>query len=723
MNTKTRHPQSFSMSYILAAIAIVLISTALAVHFLPRAQEFLGPHPQRMMWLLILNLSVLLGLALLIVRRFFLVWSALREGTSGSHLQTKILTVFSLVTILPTIAVSVFSAVFFHYGIKSWFDERVSIAISESVAVAEAYLAEHKDTIRADAAAMASDMERDIFEYSSNPAALNRFINAQSLMRSLSEVVVTRGKHVISRSRLSFSYVFEELPEDMINRARTGEIVIFDEDDRITALAMVDDVSDTYLMISRLIDPRVINHMEQSHGAAKEYQRLKANISGLQVQFSIVYILMALLLLLAVIWYGMSFAMKLVVPLTQMVKATERVRAGDYSVQMTPGTEDNEINILIRRFNRMTEQLQQGRLELTQANRMLDQRRRLTEAVLEGVSAGIISLDAEQSITVANRTALRVLGAEKREEVIGRTLAEVLPQVKELLEKAQNDTKNLHQSAINLTHDTKTISLQVRISAEMIENFVEGYIVTFDDITPLVQAQRRAAWADVARRVAHEIKNPLTPIQLSAERLRKKYTPEEESERESFDKYLDTIIRHTADIGKMVEEFVSFARMPTPKFNRIRVKTLLDKAVFSAQTAHSGISFSARIDDPALEWIFDEAQIQQVFNNTLKNAAEAMERRDAHAPRGQIEIYAHKEDDALVISITDNGPGFPVDLIDKLTEPYVTTRAKGTGLGLAITKKIIEDHKGTLSLSNREGGGAHVKLHFASVVEISDKTI
>ncbi|MFO1242317.1 MAG: PAS domain-containing sensor histidine kinase [Rickettsiales bacterium] len=718
-----RKRQNSSTSFILAAIAIVLVSTGLATHFLPRTAEFLGPHPQRLMWLLILNLSVLLGLSLLILRRFFMVWSALREGTAGSHLQTKVLTVFSLVTILPTIAVSVFSAVFFHYGIKSWFDERVSTAISESVAVAEAYLAEHKDTIRADAVAMAGDMRRDLFEYASNPAALNRFVNAQTLIRSLSEVVVLQGKHVITRSRLSFSYIFEELPDEMLARARGGEVVIFDEDDRITALVLVDEDTNTYLLVSRLIDPRVINHMEQSHGAAKEYRKLKTNISGLQVQFSIVYVLMALLLLLAVIWYGMSFAMKLVIPLTQMVKATERVRAGDYSVQMTPGSENNEINILIRRFNKMTEQLQQGRLELTQANRMLDQRRRLTEAVLEGVSAGIISLDAEQSITVINRTALQILGTDKKDSTVGRSLADMLPAIKDLLDQAAKEPRAMHQGTLTVSQENKTLTLHVRISTEMLEHYIEGYIVTFDDITPLVQAQRRAAWADVARRVAHEIKNPLTPIQLSAERLRKKYTPEEEAERESFDKYLDTIIRHTADIGKMVEEFVSFARMPAPKFNRHLVKPLVEKAIFSAQTAHPAITFRANVEDASLEWVFDEAQIQQVFTNTLKNAAEAMERRGANAPRGEIEIHAYKVGDALTIEVLDNGPGFPVDLIDKLTEPYVTTRAKGTGLGLAITKKIIEDHKGILTLSNRDGGGAEVKFHFATKVEISDKTI
>lgn len=709
--------------YPLIAVTIILVSTVMASHILPRAEQYLGPHPQRLMWLLILNFSVLLGLALLIVRRFFLVWSALREGTTGSHLQTRVLTIFSLVTILPTIAVSIFSAVFFHYGIKSWFDERVSTAISESVAVAEAYLVEHKETIRADAAAMASDMRRDIFSLTENQNALNRFINAQSVFRSLSEVIVTQGARVISRSRLSFSYVFEDLPEEMLARARTGEIVIFDEGDRITALTLVDEATNTFLIISRLIDPKVIRHMEQSHGAAKEYSKLKANIVSLQVQFSIVYILMALLLLLAVIWYGMSFAMKLVVPLTQMVKATERVRAGDYSVQMTPGPENNEINILMRRFNRMTEQLQQGRLELTQANRMLDQRRRLTEAVLEGVSAGVIALDAEQSITSVNRTALKLLGVEKKELVIGRALDDLMPPIKELLEKATSDPKSLQQSTINITSDNKPLTLQVRISTELLEQFVEGFIVTFDDITPLIQAQRRSAWADVARRVAHEIKNPLTPIQLSAERLRKKYTPEEEAERESFDKYLDTIIRHTADIGKMVEEFVSFARMPTPKFRRQPLKPLLEKAVFSAQTGYPTIAIQLSMPDPSIEWVFDEAQIQQVFTNLLKNAAEAMERRENKNAPARIEILAAREDHALVIDVKDNGPGFPVDLIDKLTEPYVTTRAKGTGLGLAITKKIIEDHKGTLTLSNREMGGAHVGLYFASEVEISNQTI
>ena len=704
-------------------LSIAAIVSAIATYMvLTSADASLGPDPEEVIALILGNLALLVVLLGMVVRRAYSLWVALRKGTVGTRLQVRIIAMFSFVAILPTIIVSVFSAIFFSFGIQSWFDQRVSTALEESVQVAEAYLEEHKETIRADAIAMASDLRRDMHVALTAPKSFSTLLSGQAALRNLTEAIVFHPNRVIARTELSFSLAFERLPPHILEQVDAGNIVILtDDEEKIRAIVKLDDVADLYLMIGRIIDGKVLNHMVTAQGAVNEYRRLQSNIEDIQIQFSIVFILVALLLLLAAIWYGMYVAIRLVVPISQLISATERVRAGDYSSRVpVAGPKDDEISTLGRTFNRMTEQLEKQREDAMHANRQLDERRRFTEAVFEGVSPGIIALDAKQNITIYNHSAMQLLALKTDANYRGHALQDIFPEISDLVAKSMKKPNRLQQKDILIERGETKRNLHVRITVELFDDAIEGIIVTFDDITDLVSAQRSAAWADVARRIAHEIKNPLTPITLSTERLKRKYAEQINEDKDAYLRYIDTIAKHVQDIGQMVEEFVSFARMPAPEFKQIAFNDLIQKVVFSQRTAHGNITYNTSLPKHPLTLRCDENQVSRTLTNILKNAAESIEARlkETPEPAGQIDIHLEEEEDIVVLTIADNGIGFPEDKIATLTEPYVTTRAKGTGLGLAIVKKTMEDHAGNIELRNRETQGAQVTLTFSKNITL-----
>ena len=668
---------------------------------------------------------ILLGLmslvfASIVIHRAMKLWASLKSGSVGSRLQTRLVTVFSLIAILPTVIVSVFSTMFFNLGIQTWFDDRVNTALAESVRVAQTYLEEHKYTIRGDAVAMAGDIERELDGEFISPEMLTNIVNTQTALRSLSEAVLFQPGHIIAQSQLSFSLAFEHVPTMDLELASHGDIIIkLEGTDKVRALIKLKSLHapDTYLLIGRLIDNKVVNYMDTATGSYQQYLRLKDNIVGKQVQFSAVFVVLAMLLLLAAMWYGMYFASRLISPITRLVKAAERVRAGDFTATVSEGPKNDEIGTLSRAFNRMTAELEKQRGALIEANRQLDTRRRFSEAVLSGVSAGIIALTREKVITLANPVAGNILLAGDA-QLKGKIITHIIPEFSDLFTRTEEKTVSFINDEITITRGEKSHVLHVRVAVERVQDKIEGYIVTFDDITELLVAQRSAAWSDVARRVAHEIKNPLTPIQLSTERLRKKYLPQITNDPENYTKYLDTITRHIGDIGRIVEEFVTFARMPAPSIKSEDITSIIRKAVFSEQTAHTDITYHLKLPTGPLYILCDEQQISRVLLNLLKNAAEAMEAKPEI--NGAITIECMKEGQFCKLRIYDNGPGFPPDKMNRLLEPYMTTRAKGTGLGLAIVKKIIDDHKAQLSLENAKEGGACITI---TIFMDSDKNV
>jgi two-component system nitrogen regulation sensor histidine kinase NtrY len=426
--------------------------------------------------------------------------------------------------------------------------------------------------------------------------------------------------------------------------------------------------------------------------------------------------MVALLVLVSAVAIGIHFATQLVVPISRLVTAAEQIRGGDLAARVPEGEKDDELASLSRAFNRMTYQIESQQHELREANRQLDERRRFTETVLTGVSAGVIGLDRFGRVNLPNRSASSLLGVDL-EEAIGQDLAQVAPEMGGLLDEAARRPERLAQSQVQLVRGTSTRTLLVRIAAEHYGREISGYVVTFDDITELLSAQRKAAWADIARRIAHEIKNPLTPIQLAAERLRRRYLKEIKGDAETFTVCTDTIIRHVGDIGRMIDEFSSFARMPAPVLKPENLSEIVRQTVFLQRTAHPEIAFATTFSAQPFLVRCDARLIGQAVINIVKNAIESIETRIAEQggdPAGQIRVSVTEEAGQAAVIVEDNGKGLPRHGRERLTEPYVTTRAKGTGLGLAIVKKIMEDHLGELVLEDGEPGGARVRLVFAA---------
>lgn len=692
---------------IMAVTAVLLIAMLGGLIMEINNQATAGMTPQSSIMLMLVILAALLvTMALVVIRRATKLWRQAKSGLIGTRLQSRIIVMFCGIAILPTIIVAIFSALFFNFGIQSWFDNRVSQALEDSVSVATAYLSEHKSAIRTDAVGLATDIQRQLSGVYTNAKGFQLYLTRESASRSLTEAVVFNRERVFSRTALSFSLIFERLPEIVMDRADEGNAVIFGEDeDKIQAVVKISAMPEMYLMVGRVVDPTVLSHMQAARTTVLQYRQLKHDIATIQKQFFAVFILVALLVLLASIWAGMTLAVRLIGPIAGLMGATERVRAGDYSIRVPEGRRDDEIANLARTFNRMTAQLEAQRHDLMEANRQLDERRRFTEAVLSGVSAGIIALDSQHRITLHNRTACELLNVPKGKELFGTQAIDWLPDLQTLLTQAERRPDKIASDNVTISHGDTRVSLHVQVTAERFNETIEGYIVTFDDISELVSAQRASAWADVARRIAHEIKNPLTPITLSVDRLRKKFGEQVATDKEGYERYLETISRHVRDIGRMVEEFVSFARLPTATFKEEDLVRLIRTSVFSEQTVHPDITYTLNLPRE-LRVTMDESQLGQVLLNLLKNAAEALEASD----KKEIRISLSDAGEHITLTLEDSGPGFPSEHMERLTEPYVTTRAKGTGLGLAIVKRSIEEHKGTLALTNRAGGGAQVTL-------------
>lgn len=660
-------------------------------------------------WLLNLDLILLLMLGTVISRQLVKIWSEKKRGVAGSRLHIRLVLAFSLMAAAPAILMAVFSSIFLYFGVQAWFNDRVSTAVNESLAVAQAYLNEHREVMRADVMAMAHDLNRDVRFLDENPQALAQLIQTQSSIRNLPEVIIYRSNgDVVSRSRMALMLEMERLPKEMMQRADSGEVVLVTggSQDRIRALVKLDRFFDAYLYVGRLVDGSVLQHMATAERAVKEYTTLDGRKSRVQIAMTAMFAAIALLLLMAAVWFGLVFSEQLVAPISALIGTAEKVRSGDLSARVpdvtaAPSEQDDEIVLLGRAFNRMTQQLQSQQKELLMANRMLDERRRFTEAVLASASSGIIGLDKQGQITLANlRAEELLLGAANDDTVMlnGRSLAEFIPEAAEVFLRASGDTDRPAQVQLEYAAGSgprKTMLL--RITAEQGGS---GAVATLDDISALVSAQRNAAWADVARRIAHEIKNPLTPIQLSAERLRRKYLPQIKEDPETFAKCTDTIIRQVADIGHMVGEFSAYARMPVSVKKTENVAEISHDALSLQKHAYPDIHFEFETEEAELFANCDRSQLTQVLNNLLINAVDSVHERLQSTPEQQGRIWMHvgSRGGNAVITVRDNGMGLPEKVRDQLLEPYVTTKKKGSGLGLAIVKKIMEDHEGSIEI-------------------------
>lgn len=675
-----------------------------------------GQDPELVVWLLNLNLALVLSLGFVVAHRLVQVWAERRRGLAGSRLHIRFVTLFGAIAVAPAITVAVFSGLFLNVGVQGWFNERVRSALNSSKAVAEAYLQEHTQAIRADALAMAADLNRDAISMLSNRQLLEDALAAQSAFRALSEAMVLDGiGRPLARAGLTFSLEFDwPPPQWAMDAADAGDVAVMtsDQDDRVRALVRLDQFigGGGYLFVGRLVDARVVAYVEQTQRAVDAYQQMEGRRSGLQITFAMVFVILALLLLLAAVWVGLAAATKLARPIAGLVAAAERIRAGDLTARAADAPAKDELGSLSRAFNRMASQLEAQRAELVEANQQLDLRRRFTETVLEGVSAGVIGLDAAGRMRIVNKRAAELLGPEL-ERRVGESFADIAPDLSELVDQTARRPDRRADAQIKLTVDGRARTLHVRAAAETSGEQVVGYVVTCDDVSDLLAAQRMAAWGDVARRIAHEIKNPLTPIQLSAERLKRRFLKEISSDPDTFSQCADTIIRQVGDIGRMVDEFSSFARMPAPVMRAENLAMLARETAVLFRNGAPSVDLTLETPEQAPPTRCDGRQLRQAMINLLQNAVDAIDGRDdPDAPRGKVIMRLRFDDKMAFIEVEDNGKGLPSADRERLTEPYVTTRAKGTGLGLAIVKKIMEDHAGDVLLEDAPTGGARATL-------------
>ncbi|WP_372021006.1 ATP-binding protein [Tistrella mobilis] len=676
--------------------------------------------------LLNIDLALLLLLVGMLAHGLVRLWLQRRRQSTASRLQLRLVTLFALVAALPAIVVMVFSALFFDFGVQTWFNERVRTALSQSREVAQAYLLEHQRTIRADVIAMAGDIDREALTTFDANGRLQRLIEIQAALRNLPEAMVFRGDgRILARTELSFSLEFATVPQPLLDEARRGEVVLLTDrqDDRVRALVQVPSLGDVFLYVGRFVDSTVLDHMEQVNRAVSQYEEADSRRSGIQLSFTGLFVLIALLLLLAAVWIGFLVARSIARPVSQLVGAAERVRGGDLTAQVPEGREDDEVGILARAFNRMTRQLAAQREALLAANRQIDTRRRFTEKVLEGVSAGVIGLDAENRVNLANRSALALLGVDF-DQAVDRPVTELLPALEPLLVRLAERPDRVVQAQIEAVAGGNHRNLMVRLAADLVVQrgrdgaaATVGVVVTFDDITELMVAQRTAAWSDVARRIAHEIKNPLTPIQLSAERLKRKYLKEITSDPDTFVACTETIIRQVGDIGRMVNEFSSFARMPQPVMADVDLGPLLREASITQRMGRPELKFDLERPDGPVMVRADARLLGQALTNLLVNAGQAVDAvaegegvpvKDLPEERRVIRIVLEAGEKRALITVEDAGKGLPEAFRGRLTEPYVTTKAKGTGLGLAIVRKIMEDHGGRLAIDDRRSADGRI---------------
>ncbi len=711
LNRRADKPRNVFEDVLGAIVMIAAIICGIATYAALTELPPFGNNSHLLFTLLKIDLLLFFALAILNFRRVYAVLKSKspieKKKAKGVRIQTRLVMIFGFLVLAPALIMTIFSAMFFHYGIQSWFNERVGSAVNNASAVAEAYLDEHYKVVQADILAAASDFDRQAAIISANPNDLVHILRTQSTIRNFSETALfDAGGEFIEQVGIDKEEedTYVKMAKDNIAKANSGEVVVITnrEAERVHALIKLNNYIDVYLMVGRFVDPVVLSHVSLTRESSKEYAYLEGQYAGLQVTITMIYIVVALLLIVAASWLGLLFARQIVMPIADMIYAAERVSTGDLSVKLNEDTKFKDFSYLAMSFNTMTDEVKQQRNELMLANRQLDTRRRFTEAILSSASHGIIAVNTNSEVTLANTRAAMLL-EHGDNDLIGKNVGSFLIGIERYIDKAHATPNEVSQFELNISHSKlgpRVVLVRIALEAESDE--LAGAIITLDDITDLQAVQRKAAWSDVARRIAHEIKNPLTPIQLSAERLQRKYSKQiDEKDREIFQLCTSTIIRHVTDIGHMVQEFSSFARMPEPVMKNIDPLAVLKEVIRFEDHAHYKVDvqlshIAESLLESQVEIGADAQQIRQVFTNVLQNAIEAVQ---AAHPEGQgfVHIYVYQEGQNLFFIFKDNGAGFPDDVDrSRLAEPYVTHKEKGTGLGLSIVKKILEDHNGRL---------------------------
>ena len=649
--------------------------------------------------LLLGNLVPSIALLVLIGRRVARRRAARSIGGGDGRLHVRLVGIFSLIASVPTLLVVVFASLLFQAGVQFWFSDRAKATLEGAASVVQDSYKREEDRVRVNTVTMAGDAAKLLRAVAIDDPQFVGLVWGQILQRELSEGLVLHVKPGGEVQTLLLVNPYDRditrfITADKIARLRGGEpSVVVPSPDGIGALTRLPVGTENYLYAAR-IDPVFGQQIQRAQGVLRDYRELGARSRSLQLRFNAALLVISLLIVAAAVWIALGVADRLVRPVGGLVDVARRVTGGDLSARFTGKRSRDEIGTLASAFNRMTGRLQEQTADLIAANEQIERRRALIEAVLSGVSAGVVSVDRAGRMRLANASAARLL-ATRDMPLVGARLGHAAPELARLLATGERE------AVVELSVAGEMRTLAVKVSHD-----ANGHVLTFDDITQQLGDQRRAAWADVARRIAHEIKNPLTPIQLAAERLRRRYSAEIQSDPATFNRLTDTIVRQVGDLRRMVDEFSSFARMPRPVFRREALDDIARQALFLHEVAHPGIAFS--LDGAPTPLVCDRRQLSQALTNLVKNAVEAVE---ARGEGGQVAIAISFAGEQVKLTVSDTGVGLPPDR-ERIVEPYVTTRERGTGLGLAIVAKIVEEHFGQMEFSDRPGGGAIVTLCF-----------
>jgi two-component system nitrogen regulation sensor histidine kinase NtrY len=698
------------------ALFFGLITFLLVTGFLPIAATH-----EVVLTVLLIDAALVLVLIVLIAREVLMLRRARRAGQAAARLHERVVRLFAIVAAIPVAIIAIAASVTLDRGMESIFSGTVRRAVESSANVVGSYIREQVDVVRAETGALVQDIDR-VRSLNQPQLDFGRFLTAQAMVRGLTVIRIMRlDGTVIERADLPMQGDFA-VPATIIEEiAKTDDIIANvasrGERDFVEAIVKLKRGGDELIYVVRQINPEIAQHLRASQVGLLEYQEIQARRLGLQIAFALMFALIAFLVTLSAVYLGLSFANRLVQPIRRLIGAADQVAAGDLDVEVHIRRSEGDLANLGDTFNKMTAQLRDQREDLISARDQIDSRRRFTEAVLAGVTAGVIGLDEAGHVTLLNRFAVDILGVSEP-DLMGSLLAEKLPEFAALIARAERGAP-IVQGQVTLLRGGRERTLVVRVALEADEAGSHGAVVTIDDVTDLVVAQRTSAWADIARRIAHEIKNPLTPIQLSAERLKRRYGRVITEDREVFDQCTDTIIRQVGDIGRMVDEFSSFARMPKPVFEMEDVADTVRQIIFMMRIGYPEIDIEADVPEGAWNASFDRRLISQALTNIIKNATEAIAAVPEEARgKGRILVRLTTALPFFVVDVVDNGIGLPKENRHRLLEPYVTTREKGTGLGLAIVGKILEEHGGSLGLydapADADGHqrGAHFRLTF-----------
>jgi len=706
------------------AVALALLSAFVTFMVLAGLTRIVPTHDV-VVTLLLINVTTVLALVAIIGWEGWQILHARRRGRAAARLHVRIVALFSLISAIPTILVSVVASVTLDRGLDTLFSRQTRALIENSVIVAQAYLNEQARAVQGDTGLMAFDLTRHRTMFDQDRPLYHKMLNEQALVRNFALAMIVNSQvEIVEQADKKVERNFITPSKETIQKVgdTSPEIGISLDENYIASIIKLRAYDDAYLFVVRLMDPVVAGQLRRTLDSIDEFTAVESRRLGVQIGFWSMYVIIALTVLLSAVWIGINFANYLVAPIRRLIGAAQAVSAGNLFVQVPTRRAEGDLANLGTTFNTMTRELRTQRDDIMRARDLIDSRRRFTEAVLAGASAGVIGVDPAGRVNILNRSAEKLIGCNEA-DALGRPLIEMLPELTDMLAVAEQGPLRLAQREITISRDGRERNLSVRVTSEHTPDAEHGYVVTLDDITELVSAQRTSAWADVARRIAHEIKNPLTPIQLSAERLRRKYGSKITEDPAIFQQCTDTIVRQVDDIKRMVDEFSRFARMPKAEMVEEDVADTVRQAAFLMRVGYPDIDIEVETESDEMPARFDRRLISQALTNIIKNATEAISAvpDEEMEGRGHIGVSAARDGNDIVIEVIDNGIGLPKENRNRLLEPYVTTREKGTGLGLAIVGRVLEEHGGKIELRDAAlkipgQRGAWVRLRFAAEI-------